>query len=326
MLNLEEIERKIPALGGFTAHYRKAAVPVLVHFERQRINAILFMFLSIVPLCGALVLMAYEQKLAEEAMLISVLTFFGAIGLFVFGVTQLRASRRKAKVALVQLICHYLGFDYREKPDHSFVNHFKELGLVARYEAMYLEDELSGEVSGLRFVIQEAALMDWKTRPINPVLSNFRRVEDRFHGLIGSIECPTPFSATTMVTYKKNILEKLSEQSLPGQRVLTGGTEFDAAFRIFSTDKGEALELLSPESQRRLLKLDAFFKNGLAFAYHRGHFLFTAHRQSDWMETRGDVNDVSDERYAALLALDVAMIHHLLDVLGVRQKGKMITV
>jgi len=316
MITLEQLERSVPALKGFAARYRAEVQPVLVKHERRlKSGGELFVMGLTLGLPGA-VLVKFEHAFPPWTLAPGYVLMFVGFGFLVWGAAEIRASKKSAKVLLVELVCGLLGFTYRLRPSQTYTQWFYKIAVLPAHETYDVEDEVSGAVDGINFTFQEAHLVN--------TTDGLRRRETAtvFRGLIGMIDFHKRFSSTTVVVPRQGTWQRAVGETVPGQRARLESPCFEERYDVFTTDQVEARYLLTPTFMERILALDAFFKGNLQFAFDNGRFLFAADQQSDWMELRGSAQSVVDERYAAYIILDVTLIYHLIDALKLNAKTK----
>ncbi|MEG3617530.1 DUF3137 domain-containing protein [Magnetovibrio sp. PR-2] len=312
--SLEEIEHTVPALRGLSQTLHDASLGVVKRLKRQRGVAVWAMMSSLLPMGLSLMLMADEKNLPPEFVSLSVAGTALALGMFGFGWVRLLDSKRQAKITLATSVCAVFGYDYREKPSTSLSHKFARLGLAARYEGRLVEDEISGTIDGRRFVVQENLIADMKFSPLYARVP-FRRTSDVFHGLIGVVDYHHPMTATTIVSFRKNRLERWTEQPFDGELMETHDPDFDAVFEVHSTSLPEARRILSPAWRRGLLALNDKFNTPLAFAFQDAAVWFTVHRQNQWMEMRTSGASASFETYTVQMVLDILRFQNLIQTL-----------
>jgi len=325
MTTLAELEASSPHLSGISQKYQAEVLPQLdVHEvqrkkgQRQLIIAVLLGVLSVaVMAAGTLELIALPpMTLAGGGVITLVLAVIGFLGHH-----KSSRARKAAKIILAELVCGLIGLNYAESPRQTYLDWFRALDLLPHYDRSSVEDEVSGEVEGIGFVIQEARLEEERTRRDKDGRIQTYYV-DVFRGLVGMIDFHKPFSSTTIASADKGLLNRIAGWTVPGQRARLESPEFEKRFEVYTTDQVEARYLLTPAFMERLIQLDRFFKGNLEFAFDNARFLFAANHHGEWMETRGSIADLTHESYVVNIIRDVTMIHHLIDALNLDAKTK----
>lgn len=325
MMTLAELEASSPHLSGLAEKYRAEVLPQLdVHEvqrtkgQRQLMIAVLLGFITVAVMAagGAELVAMPPLVLAGGGVVLLVLAVVGFLGHHTSS-----QARKAAKIILAQLVCGLIGFKYTESPRETYLDWFRALELVPSYDRSSVEDEVSGEVEGIGFVIQEARLKEERTRRDKDGKTQTYYV-DVFRGLIAMIDFHKPFSSTTIASADKGLLNRIAGWAVPGQRARLESPEFEAKFEVYSTDQVEARYLLTPAFMERLVHLDSYFKGNLEFAFDNGRFLFAANYHGEWMEMRGSIPELTHESYVVNIIRDVTMIHHLIDALNLNAKTK----
>lgn len=320
MITLEQLERAHPALKGFADRYRAEVVPVLLKHQSRLKSGGELVTLGVILGIPGFLLFRGEDVVPLWVRAIGFLMFVVGVGFTIWGAREMSASRAAAKTILVKRVCKLLGFTYHWYPKKTYTRWLHTIGLLPDHETYHAEDEVSGTVDGIGFIFQEVELKAYVIRPGYKGIPE-RRLETIFQGLIGMIDFHKRFSSTTVAVPNQGFWDKVAGPKLPGQRARLESPRFEERYDVFTTDQVEARYLLTPAFLERLMKLDAFFKGNMEFAFDNGRFLFAAKHQYDWMELREDEN-IASEQSVAMIILDMTLIYHLIDALKLDAKTK----
>lgn len=321
MITLEQLERSVPALKGFTARYRAEVQPVLAKHDRRLKSGWELIVLGVVVGFPGAVLVQFDLAFPAWLLTLGYVLAVAGFGFIVWGGTEVHASRKSAKVILAQSVCNLLGFTYRLQPQQTYTKWFHKIAVLPGHDTYRAEDEVSGSVDGIDFVFQEVYLTNAITT-VGMDGTPRREYTTVFNGLIGMINSHKRFASTTVAVPRQGAWQRVVGETIPGQRARLESPQFEERYDVYTSDQVEARYLLTPAFMERVLALDTFFKGNMEFAFDNGRFLFAANQQSDWMELRNSAASLSDETYAAYIILDVALIYHLIDALKLNAKTK----
>lgn len=321
MLTLAELEAETPQLAGLADKYRSELVPALERHELRRKNGNQLATAGVVLGGAGIILLALDENIPPLLNGIGFLCFIAGMVLGGWGYLEIQGARTAAKHVLASLVSKMLGFSYSLKPQTTYVNWFRELSLLPGYDRAQVEDEVSGVVDEVEFVLQEVHLEERKERYDSKGRSR-TYYETVFQGLTGVIDFHKSFSSTTIVSADRGLINRVVGWTVPGERVRLESPEFEQAFEVYSNDQVEARYLLTPAFMERAVYLHRFFKGNLEFAFDNGRLLFAANHQSEWMETRGGASSLTDETYVVYIVLDMLLIYHLVDALKLNAKTK----
>lgn len=307
------------ALKGFTEYYEREIAPWLAEQETARrralTNAIVIMVIAV--LAGAALLFSGLDKFAPLAAAAAV--GFGAI--FAWrGVQQVRDS---AKSFVMERICAFLGLDYRNEPQTSALELFRELGLVPAYDRCHMEDQITGTRDGVEIALVEANLKERRTHTDSKGRTRTHYVTV-FQGLLMRFTFPKRFSGRTIVVQDKGWLGKLfSSWGIPGERVALEDPRFEEIFEVYGSDQVEARYLLTPTFMERLLDLARHFgERSLALAFENQALLISLRTGSDQFEAGTVFRSLGDPRQIQRVLNEICAIFNVIDLLRLRLKTR----
>lgn len=151
-------------------------------------------------------------------------------------------------------------------------DNIKQSGFFPSYDKMYIDDNFTGEISGVKYNISECTL---KRDPVDD------RMPETviFHGVVISFELQKEFAANTILTFQPKQVYKSGVEIVKLEDV-----DFDRMFTVFSNNQIEARYLLNPIFMEKLknFKVEfsatdmdcSFFDNKAIFAISTKEDLF----------------------------------------------------
>ncbi len=279
------------------------------------------------------ILLKFGEKQADAGLQLAVGVglVVPAFALIIIGGTFFAQAGAKAKRLLVDKLAVLLNISFEEKPSHSLIPRFRNLSLLPSYDHGVVEDQITGDVKGISFVIQEAHIWDRSSHSSSgfgiaasmAVSAMTRhRAETKFHGLLGAIDFHKSFHGTTIVGSDKGLMNRIASMLVEGERVRLESPGFEKRFEVYSNDQVEARYLLTPALMERILALSDHYGGHVQFAFEKGKLLFALDRRDDWMEVRSGNLGVADERYVLDLIWDLTFAYGLVDALKLDARTK----
>ncbi|MBH5322854.1 DUF3137 domain-containing protein [Aurantiacibacter sediminis] len=185
---------------------------------------------------------------------------------------------KDVKVGINDAIADTLGLAYSHdcKPGMP-VELAKACKLLPRHNRSHFEDEWSGDIGGIPFMLQEAKLQERRGSGKN------RRWVTVFQGVVMSIGYKRRFHGTTLL-----VRDNAHRTFFGGKRdsIKIAGMELDYAdmthpdfedrFDIYTTDQVEARHLIDPLYVERLIALERSYRGeGVATIFHEGSLVVT---------------------------------------------------
>ena len=240
---------------------------------------------------------------------------FGALA---YGYSGIRTITQQVKTLIIDLITSRFGLIYSEKAELSAeanLDQQRTVKVVPDWDRKTLSDEIAGERDGVAFEFFEAHLEDKRTTRDSTGRSSTTWVTV-FRGQCWVIDSPKTFHGTTRVSRDSGVFNSLGAISSDISRAKLESPEFEKAFEVYTTDQVESRYLLTPDVMQAFLDLEAKFKGSKFRATFHGNKIYAALEGGELFETGSAFSSVDDPQRVGDLLEDIAVVFHLVDVLG----------
>ncbi len=236
---------------GFNAFFKTNILPYLEVREGERA----FAFTKAVKICCGMLFLGFLVTMIAFMITHSWLSLAGmGFGLIIgcaLAYPVLMKIWPEIKQFLMTSICDFIGWHFKIDGFLAPVL-TKWLGnkLLPKYDRATFEDQMSGEVNGVKFQLCDALLeseMKGKSGQ-----THWRPV---FRGKLMNIDTPQKFLGQTVVLRDKGVLNTNTVNGM--KRVGLVDPAFESIFEAYSTDQVEARYLLTPDFMLKLTNLEA---------------------------------------------------------------------
>ncbi|HUL05604.1 MAG TPA: DUF3137 domain-containing protein [Candidatus Acidoferrum sp.] len=225
------------------------------------------------------------------------------------------------KTFVMTKLAAFFGFTYEPRNAGPALPRFVELGLVPHSNSRARSDGLSGTIRGIRFQFAEAELERVGQREDSKGRTTHYH-DTVFDGLLFAFHYASPCEGVTVIREDAGAMMNWARGEFGGlPPVALDDAEFEAAFRIYSTDDEDARRLLDPSMRHRILALrQTLGATSLRLAFDANGILMSVETKSDEHFEPGPVDKaVLDREHFQRMVADVCIVFDIIDGLNLGQ-------
>ncbi|QIQ86320.1 DUF3137 domain-containing protein [Erythrobacter sp.] len=258
----------------------------------------------------------------------AVMTFFGVVGVIVWGYQPIAQAKKAIKIGINAGIAKSLGISYEHdvEPGAEF-EAAKRYGLVPRYDRDSFEDHWHGALEGHEFSLYEAHLEERRGSGKN------RRWVTVFRGAIVKMRFGREFRSTTLLQragrHKAWFGLGGTKDSVDFDGHLLAYVDqvhpaFEDAFDLYSDDAVEARVLVHPAYVEHLVALEKTFRGKAVRAlFMRGEVIVAVEQRENLFES-GSMDPEKDRMLAEETADNFAALARLALSINQTERGRVV--
>lgn len=231
---------------------------------------------------------------------------------------------KELKSFLLQEITRFLGIEQGKSPSGNplSLRSFQRFGILPSGNQQSLSDYFHGKQDGIEIDIADA-LIKHKTETRTKDGRTETSIKTLFQGPVFRFSYNRPLKGhVILVKDGGKIINFLTRDTFPGERVNLENTEFESRFEIYATDQIEARYVLTPRFMERLLGLSAYIKEksfGLAFSNNFAYL--TLNTGVDWFEPGSLFTKLADQRRVENLIEQLSFAFEVTKILNLTAKS-----
>jgi|GEM_PF-4362955 len=283
-----------------TAFYQSRIEPRFLTLEPQRRRTakirIFIILLSALALSAFIAVCYYAPPYIELAGGIGIVYAIAAIGCYELAGASFE---KKLKSFLLSEITGFLGIEQGERVSGTplSLQSFQRYGILPSGNQQSITDHFHGRKEEVEIDIADA-LIRHKTQTRNKDGRTETTITTFFQGPIFRFSYNRPIKGhVILVKDSGRIVNFLTKNTFPGERVTLENTEFESRFEIYATDQVEARYVLTPRYMERLLELSSYIKDkSFGIAFSNGFAYLTLDVRADWFEPGSLYMKLTDQR------------------------------
>ncbi|CAH0533329.1 hypothetical protein VST7929_01195 [Vibrio stylophorae] len=215
-------------------------------------------------------------------------------------------------------ILAYFGNDYQFNGNaYQDIQHYRQYGLLPRYDHSKFDDCLSGSYQNTRFSVQETVLTTRQTDSRGK--TSYQTV---FRGLFIELTLPKSIAATIQVKRDRGFFNAWNGFGESLQQIKREDAAFEAQFEVYSDDLKAVNQILTRDTMAQFLSLADYFDADMQACFQNNQLFILLPTKHDFFEARvNPYQAITFSRDIEQLFHELGIIHHLIETLIIQPEA-----